>query len=112
MKMFGDGGLGIPRCSNSPEILGLLGPTRHRESMVSLRKIQVFGHGALASGSEAALRAFTSFGKPSGGVQGVISESPGGPFRPLGSDFRASGVPSVLQFAVCVVRNAFRITQS
>ena len=109
---FGDRGLGIPRCSNGSEILGLLGPTRRRESMVSLRKIEVFGHGAPASGSEAALRAFTSFGKLSGGVFDFISESPGGRFRHLGSDFRVARVHSEFKISASAVRNAFRITQS
>ena len=84
---FGDRGLSIPRCSNGPEILGLLGPTRRRESMVSLRKIEVFGYGAPASGSEAALRALTCSGWASGGVPGLILDSPGGPFGAFGRDF-------------------------
>ena len=107
---FGDRGLGIPRCTNESEILGLLGPTRRRESMVSLRKIEVFLHGAPASGSEAALRAFTSFGKPSGGVQGLISDSFGGPFGALGSDFRVARVHSEFEISASAVRNGFRKT--
>ena len=95
---FGDRGLGIPRCSISPEILGLLGPTRHRKSMISLRKIEVFGYGAPASGSEAALGALTCSGCPCGVVPGVISGSPGAPFGVLGSDFRALGVLWLFSF--------------
>ena len=82
---FGDRGLGIPRVSNSAEILGLLGPTRHRKSMISLRKIEVFGYGAPASGSEAALGALTCSGWASGGVPGLILDPPGGPFGAFGS---------------------------
>ena len=84
---FGDRGLGIPRCSIRPEILGLLGPSRHRKSMISFRKIQVFGYGAPASGLETALRALTCFGWASGGVPGLILEPPGGPFGAFGRDF-------------------------
>ena len=102
----------IPRGSIYPEILGLLGPTRHRKSMISLRKIEVFGYRAPASGSEAALGALTCSGWPSGVIPGVISGSPGAPFGPLGSDFRVPGVVSDIQFSDCAVRNAFWMTRS
>ena len=68
----------IPRVAIKPEILGLLGPTRHRNSIIFLRNIEVFGYGAPASGSEAALGALTCSGWASGGVPGLILDSPGG----------------------------------
>ena len=75
------------------EILGLLGPTRHRKSMISLRKIEVFGYGAPASGSEAALGALTCSGWASGGVPGLILDSPGGPFGVFGERFVGTQSP-------------------
>ena len=100
---FGDGGLSIPRGSINPEILVLLGPTRHRKSMISLRKSEVFGYRASASGSEAALKAFRCSGWASGGVPGLILDSPGGPFGAFGRDFWAPRVHSELQFSDCAV---------
>ena len=100
---FGDRGLGIPRCSIRAEILGLLGPTRHRKSMISLRNIEVFGYGAPASGSEAALGALTCSGWASGGVPGLILDSPGGPFGAFGRDLWVPRVHSELQFSDCAV---------
>ena len=100
---FGDRGLGIPRVSIRVEILGLLGPTRHRKSMISLRKIEVFGYGAPASGSEAALGALTCSGWASGGVPGLILDSSGGPFGAFGRDLWAPRVHSELQFSDCAV---------
>ena len=77
---------------------GLLGPTRHRKLKISLWKIEVFGYGAPASGLEAALGALTCSGWPCGVVPGVISASPGAPFGPLGSDFRALGILWLFSF--------------
>ena len=96
-------GAGHPQGFKLSEILGLLGPTRHRKSMISLRNIEVSGYGAPASGSEAALGALTCSGWPSGVIPGVISGSPGAPFGAFGRDFRAPRVHSELQFSDCAV---------
>ena len=48
----------------------------------------------------------------SGGLPGLILDSPGGPFGALGSDFRVARGHSEFEFSASAVRNVFRITQS
>ena len=70
--------------------------------MISLKNIEIFGYGAPASGSEAALGALTCSGWPSGIIPGVISGSLGGTFGAFGSDSRALGVLWLLIFVLAL----------